>query len=157
MADLLAYDPGLSTGWAWFRSLNDGPYVLYDFGVIGGGCEGFIAVTYGTWPYPDIIVSESFIPHGTALGEDGTHALQIEGVLKADAHSLRRSLIFQPPSDKAALIPSEKLRNQWITERFGKVPTQHARDAITHGIVWIKRNHKPSIEHYWPRHDKAPE
>lgn len=160
MTDLLCYDPGLSTGWAWFRSLGGGPYALYDHGVIEGGCEGFIAGDrLDRLPVdvlPGMVVAERYLPDGSVTGEDGIHSLRIEGYLMGESANWNYPLIFQPRSDKAALLRTEKARNAWITQRFGKISTQHAKDAITHGLVWMRRNHRPSLAHYWPADDEGP-
>lgn len=152
--DLVAYDPGLTTGAAWFRSKDGGPFALYDFGVIEGGCEGFVKRDIKDLEV-DITVAERYLPDGTVTGEDGIHSLRIEGVLMADSYALGTELVFQPRSDKAALLRTEKARNEWIERHFGNIPTQHAKDAITHALVWFKRNHRPSLEHYF-RDDEGP-
>lgn len=140
MTFIIALDPGQTTGFAVF--VNDGEYV--GSGTIGDSIWGFIndwrSVITASWR-PDVVVSERYLPDGSVRGEDGVHSPRIEGYLIGQSQERHFDLIWQSRSDKASLIKgSEKTRNAWIDERFPGVTTQHARDAITHFVVYAKRN-----------------
>lgn len=137
MTLVIALDPGQTTGFAVFA--KDGEYV--GSGIIGDSIWGFINGWRSMVAKPDVVVSERYLPDGSVRGEDGVHSLRIEGYLIGQSQERQFDLIWQTRSDKATLLKgSEKDRNAWIDERFPGVTTQHARDAITHFVVYAKRN-----------------
>lgn len=144
MATLLALDPGLSTGWAEI-SYGDHLADVVDQGVIPDGVHGFKKWwSNRTWAQ---VVSEKFIIAPGTVGEGWS--LQVEGALIALYDG---PITFQSRSDKADLVSGTEVeRFAWLRSH-GFTGSSHELDAITHGLLWLKRQrHQPTIRQYWLR------
>jgi len=124
----------------------------------------------GWWPHMDI-VAEKFTPlqnKGFSLTLDSVEPLRIEGAMVAmgllpdydyDTRSSwqRPNQMYWVPGKNA----TEKRRNQvaWVKERFPELhltgknvnapDADDARSALWHGMVWLRKHHKPSAERWF--------
>lgn len=139
--NLEAYDPGKTTGYAYFRVPHDAPMELKQVGQIPDGVMGFI--DRDIWDDADIVVAEQFILDGRTVKPE-LEPLKIEGVLIADAYSLQHELVFQRNNFKKH-VTDEKLKEVgWYQKGM-----PHANDAIRHALAWAKINHRPTLEKYF--------
>lgn len=150
---LLCFDPGLATGVAIFENEK-----LIHQEVIEGGAVGFVKEfpeLAQQWLQKDMkFIVERFIPSEHVQGEDGIHSNRIEGALMA--YTDNRGIIWQLRSDKALLFNQKNKLGKGETERFqwlrakGFKGSSHELDAITHGLVYMKRaGYEPAIRKYW--------
>ena len=147
----LAIDPGLSTGAAWFREEE-----LIDQFTLYRGVDGFLEWWqaprrwHGT---PDIVIYEDFIFDGTTTGRGWSS--EIIGAIKALDWD-GAEIVSQLRSDKATLFgqkhkgdAGERERFAWLAER-GFSGTPHELDAISHTLVYMKRQRSPeALRRYW--------
>lgn len=143
MADVtLGFDPGKTTGFAWFS----GPG-LVNTEAIPGGYDGFMEWwcenVDGVIDIADRIVIERYIPVEGFRGIDQTYSLEIQGAIRALASV---PVVLQPRSDKATLFnqaftgdKGEQERSAWFRERGLAFSTPHEMDAATHVLVERKR------------------
>jgi len=121
---VLALDPGHTTGWA----------VLTEEKVVATGLfAGYDGVPDLLVGYePDMAVMEDFILYpwrSQALAWNQLRTVQYLGVMKYLLDEAEISYVLQ----KAVLV--KKLSKRLI----GKYSSQHERDAVTHGIVYLQR------------------
>ena len=147
---LLSVDPGWSTGWAAFAVMGD-EVRLERQGTIEGGVNGWLAKA-GDMTHFNTIVCEDFIVEPSYVGR--AWSSEIIGALKA--RSVRGGVVLQPRSDKASLFTQKYLGDKGQTERFawlrerGFSGTPHELDAITHALVFLKRQHnRVALKQYW--------
>lgn len=138
----LGFDPGKTTGFAWF---NDAELVMTE--AIPGGYDGFMEWwrenVDGVIDFADRIVIERYIPVEGFRGIDQTYSLEIQGAIRALASV---PVTLQPRSDKATLFnqaftgdKGERERAAWFRERGLNFLTPHEMDAATHVLVERKR------------------
>ena len=139
---LEAYDPGKTTGYAWFRFSDTQPLVLEKFGQIEDGVEGFIRRDYPMFD-ADIVISESFVLDGRTI-RPNLEPLKIEGVLMADAYALQHELVFQRNNFKTHVDDARLKDIGWYQKGM-----PHANDAIRHGLAWAKLHHRPTLDAYF--------
>lgn len=149
---ILAFDPGLATGFAVFADEQ----LIYQE-TIESGAEGFLKefpqIYQDYADLPHVIVIERFIPTEHVRGEDGIHSNRIEGILMALTQT---KIVWQLRSDKALLFNQKQKLSAGETERFrwlrdrGFKGNSHELDAITHALVYMKRQqHEPALNKYW--------
>ena len=130
------------------------------------------AEIYGTVSFYGSIttVAEKFTPlqnSGFGLTLDSVEPLRIEGAMvalglvpdyeAASSSWQRPNEMYWVPGKNAA----EKRKNQvaWVKERFpelhltgkmvGAPDADDARSALWHGMVWLRKHHKPSARHWF--------
>jgi hypothetical protein len=168
----LALDPGKSTGWAeftWGKHTQidpklDTPFSVLAQGVISEGVDGFIR-----WfsddlfdpSYYDVVIYEDFVIDGTVTG---SWASEVIGALKMQSYNggATSRIVRQTRQDKATIIGNrggtttqqrEKIRFDWLREQ-GFTGVSHELDAITHGLVYVKRQlHEPTLKRFWRNDD----
>ena len=137
-----AYDPGQTTGFAYFKLVEDQPLELINSGQLEGGVHGFLERHIPD--DPDIVIAEQFVLDGRTVKPD-LEPLKIEGVLIADAYALEHELVFQRNNFKAHVTDELLKRIGWYSP--GK---PHAMDAVRHGLAWAKTNrHMPTLLAYF--------
>lgn len=142
---VLVLDPGFHTGWS--RWLNG---VLIGQGVIEGGLDGFIAWANSHATGCEVLVIEDFIAQPDFVGR--VWASEVKGA--AIALIPHDRLVIQKRSDKSSLFGQKFKGEKGETERFnwlrarGFAGISHELDAITHGLVFYKREEHPAV---WPR------
>lgn len=140
---LEAYDPGKTTGYAWFTIADDTPIELYRCGQIQNGINGFIARDYAPID-ADIVVAEQFVLDGRTVRPE-LEPLKIEGVLIADAYALQHELVFQRNNFKTHVDDARLKDIGWYQKGM-----PHANDAIRHGLAWAKTSgHLPTLREYF--------
>lgn len=169
MTNVLALDPGESTGWAWLHFNNTLHAEVLHQGVIPNGVDGFMIATvmpdefFRTLMAADIIVYEDFVIDGTITGSWASETI---GALKMYQFANGTGpLVRQTRMDKASLFGhTAKDTQKRQTERFnwlrarGFAGVSHELDAITHALVYIKRqDHVPTIKKYWTDFKKKEE
>jgi hypothetical protein len=149
----LVLDPGRTSGAALIEWDVQAPMEVLSTWAIPGGCEGFVdwykkqpkvrSLSGKPW---SIVISELFEIDGTVTG---TWSPRIEGALMA---LWGPQVTWQRRDDKALIGKGEPARNAWLSSRGLHARTQHERDAIVHGLVFLRRlHHRPTIERYWPK------
>lgn len=149
----LVLDPGKVSGAALIEWDIDRPMEVLSTWAIPGGCEGFVAwwhmqpkhrsLSGKSW---SIVISELFEIDGTVTG---SWSPRIEGAILA---LWGNQVTWQRRDDKALIGKGEPARNAWLTSRGIRTKTQHERDAIVHGLVFLRRlHHLPTIEKFWPK------
>lgn len=161
MPIVLALDPGLSTGWAAFTYDHETPATLVGQGVIPDGVEGYMRATaepalFHHWNWVSLVtVYEDFVIDGTITGSWASETI---GAMKMYQWEKGTApLVKQTRMDKASLFGHKaKTTQKRETERFnwlrarGFDGVSHELDAITHALVYIKRqDHVPTIRKYW--------
>lgn len=152
MTVALCLDPGKATGAALVRWGDYKPLTVLETWTIPDGCEGFISwwlrqpgelgTTRKRW---SIVICELFEIDGTVTG---TWAPEIQGALKA---LWGDPVVWQRRDEKAVIAKGEKERNAWLKWHGINLTTQHERDAVIHGLRFVrKQSHLPSLMHYWP-------
>ena len=130
-------------------------------GVIPNGVDGFMVSTvmpdefFRALMAADIVVYEDFEIDGTITGSWASETI---GALKMHLFAMTRPApVRQTRRDKATLFgqkapTTEKRQTErfnWLRDR-GFEGVSHELDAITHALVYIKRQgHKPTIDKYW--------
>jgi hypothetical protein len=149
MTYLWSFDPGFATGAALGYYDDETPYKIHATWSIPDGLDGFIdwLGSWGPTRYDDVVV-ERFIIDGTITG---VWAPQIEGALSLFAFQEGFNITWHLRSDKSMLTAGdEPTRNKWLKARFPDMKTQHERDAVTHSLVYLKRQrHLPTLKQYW--------
>lgn len=140
---LLAIDPGVSTGWSLWRYSDTEPLEHLDHGTVHGGLHGFIDWWSGRPSDPrEEVVAEDFILDGRTRMPDTT-PLEILGALAV----LHPATVRQRNVLKVH-APDDRLR-EWGLWWRGQ---GHDRDSARHAIAYMKlRRHAPTIAHYFPR------
>ena len=146
---LFAVDPGWSTGWAMF-GVTDGKVELLTQGTVEGGLEGWVQEV-GLYPIRGAVVCEAFIVEPSYVGRAWSSE-----VLGAVRLASRDEFVLQSRSDKATLFTQKHLGDKGETERFawlrerGFDGTPHELDAITHALVYLKRQrNRVALKQYW--------
>lgn len=150
----LVLDPGKVTGAALIEWDVKSPMSVLTTWAIQDGCEGFVAwwsrqpkqksLSGKPW---SLLISELFEIDGTVTG---SWSPRIEGALIALWSGPQ--IVWQRRDDKALIGKGEPARNAWLTSRGIHVKTQHERDAICHGLVFVRRlHHMPTLLKYWPK------
>lgn len=147
---LLSIDPGWSTGWAAFAVMGD-EVRLERQGTIEGGVNGWLAKA-GDMTHFNTIVCEDFIVEPAYVGR--AWSSEVIGALKAKIAF--ENVILQSRSDKATLFTQKHTGDKGETERFawlrerGFSGTPHELDAITHALVYLKRQrNRAALKQYW--------
>jgi len=128
--NVLAFDPGHTTGWAYFCN---GKIATGSFSMWSGVRRVFR--TYALCGI-DIVIIESFIlRRGVALALSGSklETVQVIGYIKAISDFHGRTLIEQPPSCKSIKVAKIKGTNI------------HAMDAVKHGLYYLKKNKEAKL------------
>lgn len=140
MPKILGLDPGVTTGWAIVEYADDAQPVLLHNGQIADGHKGFINY-WDELPSFDFVVCESFTLREGIRGVNIEPAYVIgalEAIKPAEIH-------YQTPALKS-LCDNDALKrlNMYVRGQ------QHARDAIRHAIVFLKKNyHLPTLTLGW--------
>lgn len=146
MLTLEAYDPGLTTGWAWFTFEENKPLQLIGYDEIRNGITGFLQRYHGTqdgYDITDIVIAEKFVLDGRTPHPE-LEPLRIEGALLAEQYQEKYELIFQRNNFKKH-VTDEKLKQiGWYQKGL-----PHANDAIRHALAWAKLHHRPTLEAYF--------
>lgn len=150
---LLSVDPGWSTGWAML-TVEGGEVRLSKQGTIEGGVDGWLShgSDMGDMAYFGTIVCEDFIVEPAYVGR--AWSSEVIGALKAKIAF--ENVILQSRSDKATLFTQKHTGDKGETERFawlrerGFSGTPHELDAITHALVYLKRQrNRAALKQYW--------
>lgn len=127
---ILAVDPGLRSGWAWWAGLEhfdvgiEDPMPLLDLCV-----ESVDRV--------DLVVCEAFkITQRTAQLSAQHWSLEIIGALRWMCHSAGVEFVLQTPAEAKSFVPDQRLRDlgMWTP---GK--EDHARDATRHLVLALAK------------------
>lgn len=122
---LLALDPGGTTGYAMFYVGLDQTFLAYAGEMpLWYGLETLIAR-----PAPLQIVYEKITPRSPAFNPIG---LQVIGVIRYLAEPHNIPLDSQPNSVIRGI-------SRWGTYDLSPVASPHARDAVKHGLVYLRR------------------
>lgn len=174
---LLAFDPGMSTGWCHGTYTVGDPWRLERFGQIEGGLGGLMPWLHWENPKADTVISERFVPlagQGFSHTAKSVEPLRVEGALvalgylPADTNDPR----WQRPASQywvSGKNATEKRRKQkaWVKEnhpelyKTGKkdLGTKDAEDywsALFHSLAYMRKiGHEPTIRHYWPERKEA--
>jgi hypothetical protein len=144
--NLIAFDPGKTTGMSIWQYDSDTPLTHIAHGQIENGLEGFLEYFYpkGKFLPWDVIVSESFVLDGRTSNPDTT-PLRIEGALLSHAHRTNVLVRLQRNNFKAH-VDNDLLRKfelYWPAE-------QHAMDSARHALSYMKTSlHRPTLDHYF--------
>ena len=144
MPKILGLDPGGTTGWAIIEYLDDAPPVLCAYGQIHNGHIGFIDA-WKALPEFDFVVCESFTLR------EGIKGVNIEPAYVIGALEAQRvkKVIYQSPALKA-LCDNDALKRMGLYIKSA----QHARDAIRHAAIYLKREaHMPTLIAGWQYDD----
>jgi len=132
MANILVFDPGHTTGWAF---LSDGKIEAGSFKMWNGVWD--VITSHDV----QVVVIESFIlRRGKALSLSGSklETVQVIGYVKAVCDYFNIKYIEQPPACKS--IKVAKIQGANI----------HAMDAVRHGLYYMKKNkHAQSYRKYF--------
>ena len=155
MAEILAIDPGWSTGWA-FLEIGEGralpPKIrVAAQGTTTGGVDGWLLEGLEV-DWPDRLVGEDFIVDPSYVGR--AWSSEVIGAVKA--RRVRSDVVLQLRSDKTTLFTQKHTGDKGETERFawlrerGFSGTPHELDAITHALVYLKRQrNRAALKQYW--------
>ena len=150
--NLMAIDPGGTTGWSTWTYDATTPLLPVEHGMIPGGLAGFIRWWDTSWPaqhfrtYGGEMVAEDFILDGRTAQPDTT-ALEILGALELLAHQ-RAFLLRRPRNVMKAHVPDSVLKHHdlWWPG------AGHDRDSAKHALADAKiSRHGPTIARYWGR------
>ena len=151
MVDLMTFDPGWSTGWsAW--EINRRRIVPIAQGTVEGGVEGFVGAGMRGCGGARMVVYEDFIVEPSYVGR--AWSSEVIGAIKT-ARSVS-PVSAQLRSDKSTLFTQKHTGDKGETERFawlrerGFSGTPHELDAITHALVYLKRQrNRAALKQYW--------
>ena len=136
---LLSIDPGLRTGVALLDVPNDEPPTLVFHEEVHGGLPGF----HEWWdlrPDYDVLVCEDYIPRRGIPGN--VEPLKIIGYL------LPFAPVLQSPAGRKKAVSDDVLKRLGLY--LPGEPNRNAREAIRHGIVYLKRHrHIPTLISGW--------
>lgn len=171
MTQLIAFDPGLSTGVVVGHYSDTEPWRLHKFWQIEGGLEGFLDWDATTAYMCDDAVAERFVPlagQGFSHTAGSVEPLRVEGALVALAY-----MPADPTADgwqrasqqywATGANAKEKRKKQkaWVKEnhpelyKTGKdVGCKDAEDywsALFHSLARMRHlKHGPTLKHYFP-------
>lgn len=139
---VLTLDPGYHTGWSrWLGGR------LIGQGVIEGGLDGFIAWCESGARGCAVLVIEDFIAEPDFTGR--VWASEVKGA--AIALIPHDRLVIQKRTDKSTLfgqklkgVKGETERFNWLRDK-GFEGISHELDAITHGLIFYKRERHPVV------------
>ena len=142
MPTILAFDPGVTTGYAYVSFDKGVEPSLVNAGQILGGHRGFIKA-WDLLPKADILVCESFTLREGIRGVNPEPCYVI-GALEA----LRYDAVNYQPAAFKTFCDNTALKNldMYIPGQ------QHARDAIRHAIGYLrtKELHIQTLKKGWP-------
>lgn len=150
MTTVLAYDPGLTTGWAKGTFTDTEPLTLLGAGNIG--YDWFVDGTFTSRVRSDFsadhVVVEQFILRDNEFKADLT-GVRVEGILEWWYHPI----IWRPPSKKAQ-VPDQVLKDHGLWQTGKSVNWEDGRDAndaIIHmlGYVAFDLRHLPTLRRYF--------
>lgn len=165
MTHILSIDPGKNSGIAlgYYDAIT--PYRLLERWQVHSGTEGFIRWFEDEMPRSvDELVVEKFVLDGQNQFTADLAPKEIEGVLKYVSANEGIPIIWQPRTDKAALIgyrpeqitKAQRQRARFdFLKRFGMfrpgTEFDDSNDAIVHALVSLKRRkHGPTLMAMWP-------
>lgn len=152
---LLAFDPGLVTGWSYWSFGPAQAMLREDYGLIRGGAEGVIdfCITHHRYLRESVVVCERFVPE--KLGVELTVPIRIEGALMATC----ASFAVPPPEfqlrSRKRNVGDATLRRAglWLKGSDPKIDWTDARDvndSQLHALAWAKDGeHEPTLRAYW--------
>jgi len=131
---VLAFDPGETTGWAFFEDAALGPTT----GTLElwGGPQGIYDLIDKYTP--DFIVVENFrlFPHRQREQVGSTFpTVKVIGVIEYIAEGWSIPVVFQEPGDR------KQVKGWWSTDFLpkGMRITPHERSALQHAILFLRR------------------
>lgn len=129
---LLAIDPGMTTGWAYFKEGG-----LYDYGQVKASAKDVSSI-YSLIDNLklDVIVIEDYRVYSNKASSHISSSLEtprIIGALQAYLYIKDIPYHFQMASMAKGFCDKKKLK-EWGYWAVGK---QHSRDAIRHGCTWL--------------------
>lgn len=149
MTNLLALDPGGTTGWSTWTYDATTPLLPAAHGMIEGGLQGFFRWWDAAWSaqhfrtYKGALVVEDFVLDGRTAQPDTT-ALEIIGALELLARQMGIPLVRQMNDQKRHAPDALLERHDLWWEGDG-----HDRDSARHAIAYMKtRRHGPTIARY---------
>lgn len=142
--NLLAMDPGLTTGWAHFIQ-----HELVDQGTIGNGVDGAVEWLHsGNRPRYRRLVLESFIPEPDFVGR--AHASEVIGAMVGDAYLLNAPYSFQSRAQKRLIINGDETKRFRFLREHGFEGSSHELDAISHGLIRQRlEGNALVVKRYW--------
>ena len=161
---ILAVDPGVKSGLAFFGLPEREPARLLRHVQVGGGVEGFLEYIDGphrTWPSDvSAIVCEDFHDDGRTPNPDLT-PLEFKGALQSLQYFYRPmledvfDLVFRLNAQGKLQMKDHVLRRGGYHPRRGEVGEGHSRDAIRVGLSYIVNvlNHRPTQLKLFPKED----
>jgi hypothetical protein len=147
MKQILSFDPGGTTGYAFIVYPKNEIPMMIDSGEIKGGHQGFIDWWRGgglDMAIGSTLVCESFTLRQGVPGVN-LEPCYVMGAL--EALSRRQEVVYQRPTYKA-YCDNDALKRLG----FYLVGQQHARDAVRHAVAYLRlvEKHLPTYELGWP-------
>jgi len=147
MKQILSFDPGGTTGYAFIVYPKNEIPMMIDSGEIKGGHQGFI----DWWrsggldmAFGSTIVCESFTLRQGVPGVN-LEPCYVMGAL--EALTRKKEIVYQRPTYKA-YCDNDALKRLG----FYLVGQQHARDAVRHAVAYLRvvEKHLPTYKLGWP-------
>lgn len=150
--NLIAFDPGLTTGYTWGTYSDTEPYVDHSVSSEEEGLtvEQFFGVIgiLMTRPEPVTVVCEDFtLQRGRPMSSDQIAPVYLIGALQYLAYQNRNiSLVMQKPSAAKAGVTDEHLEKLGLL-RKPKTRMDHMNDALRHAVLYLKaQKHMPTLK-----------
>lgn len=147
MKQILSFDPGGTTGYAFIVYNKTSEPILIESGEIPNGHQGFIKWWRSGGLEMSIgstLICESFT---LRQGIPGVNLEPCYVMGSLEALSRKKEVVYQRPTQKA-YCDNDALK------RLGMylVGKQHARDAVRHAIAYLRlvEKHRPTYELGWP-------
>jgi hypothetical protein len=147
MKQILSFDPGGTTGYAFIVYPKNEIPMMIDSGEIKNGHQGFIDWWRGgglDMALGSTLVCESFTLRQGVPGVN-LEPCYVMGAL--EALSRKQQVVYQRPTYKA-YCDNEALKRLG----FYLVGQQHARDAVRHAVAYLRvvEKHEPTYRLGWP-------
>lgn len=132
MAQIIAFDPGLTTGLAIIEE-NAWWAAQYTFRQIGDVLAEWTHNPEDTFSPGCVLVCESFtITQKTARNSQAPWSLEVIGLIRYMAMVNHLELVFQQPSAAKNLIKDQVIKNAGMW----KPGQEHAMDAVRHCLLY---------------------
>lgn len=144
---LLCFDPGLTTGFAWFEEGDEAMKLtkcghLYDLKEITQEVERF-SLSGGL----ATIVNENFA-RGNSVVKEQIETIRLCGGIEALAHVHGFGYAQQYPASRTGYVPIAKAMIKELG--FGTLQeNHHAIDAIAHGLCYMDKEGMEWQKQYW--------
>lgn len=151
---MIAYDPGLITGWAMGDFTDSEPLSL----VLAGTStyEQMCSLQAYTGIHAEHVVIEEFTLRDNSFRAD-LRGVRVEGMIelmfRASTLGMGATLVWRPPSKKPQ-VPDQVLKDHGLWQTGRDVDWEDGRDAndaIIHllGYVAFDLKHRPTLERYF--------